>query len=564
MAGRRAVKLLERLMQKGQTVASNRLAGKERQAITEIFRTLDMCAFAFRMAPNRVELEKRDVARHLMLMGAAPALQPLLEKVGACAGPMPWGPSHPPFTQYMDDHLWRCGALHSLHRLASLERYGLSEVRFEGEHRLIIEVKRSDAEAADRAAGNWWAAQQLKDAGALEPLSAAQLKRIRRRLDQRSSTDLGGWFIRYDFDEELMDRGLRRIGQLEATWPETTALPDDAVIGGRSFREWKDACRLAAAKAWSHLEFSTRLMATSRGLNLRNLVTLFRDRKDIAQGWYSFGYQPVWAEMATKSMTLDRTSNAEWLPHYDTPCPFYVDLGPDFALVPSMSALMNPFVGMVRHLRGHYGGDWDRFVDEREDQLREQIASLFPRPRFEVPPSGFTLRRSDGSAITDIDAVIVDKLHGTVALVQIKWHDVFSRSLRERDSRRRNMLGAGLWVDKVHGWIADRDSGAVATALRLGNLAAATAAPPVLIVMTRHAARFSGEAGADRRSAWVSWPEFVRTAHACPSGADVLRVTAAQHLPSEPLAEASCPQPVTRKHYNFAGVEIEVLVQAAR
>ncbi|SHN33841.1 hypothetical protein SAMN02787076_05291 [Rhizobacter sp. OV335] len=521
-----------------------------------------MCAFAFRMAPNRLDLVKHDVARHQMLMGAAPALQPLLAKVGSCSGPMPWGPSSDRLTEYMDNYLWRCGTLHSLHRLASLERYGLSRTKFEGERRLTIEIEHGRAEAADRHAELWLIAQQLKTTGALAPLSAAQLKRIRRRLDERSSTDLGGWFIRYSFDEALMERGLQRIRQLEAWWPEATALADDAMVGGRTFRQWKDACRLVAAQALSHLEFCTRLVSTHRHLDLRNLLTLYRTRGDIAHGWHANGYEPVWADMATRSMTLDGESNPGWLSHYDTPFPFYVDLGPDFALVPSMSALLNPFVGMVRHLRGHYRRDWDTAVDAREDRLRKELAALFPGPRYEVAPSGFKLKRQDGSVLTDIDAAIVDHLHGTVALVQIKWYDVSSRSLRERDSRRRNMLGAGTWVDRVHGWVANRDSGTVMAALGIRNLSAKSSGPPVLIVMTRHAARFSGEASADRRSAWVSWPEFARTVHGCLSSADVLRIVAARHAPTESSpVDASLAQQISKTLYSFDGVEIEVFIR---
>lgn len=272
--------MIERLMADNQTAASNNITGYERLAITEIFRTLDMCAFAFRMAPNRLELMQRDVARHLMLMGAAPALAPLLAKVDTCHGPMPWSPSNPKLTQYMDDYLWRCGALHSLHRLVSLERYGLSRVRFESRNLLKIEVNRGDGEAADRQAETWLIAQRLKAADELTTLTESELKHIRRRLDQRSGIDLG-WFIRHSYDEELMTRSLNRVRELEVWWPEAGALPDGSMIGGRSVRTWKDACCLAAAQALSHLEFCTRLVARHKELDLRNLLTLFRTREDV-------------------------------------------------------------------------------------------------------------------------------------------------------------------------------------------------------------------------------------------------------------------------------------------
>lgn len=548
-------------MAEGQEAVLAAIAGREREAITEIFRTLDLCAYAFRMAPNRLDLVKHDVARHLMFMGAAPALQPLLAKVASSSGLMPWGPSHAPFTHYMDDYLWRCGALHSLHRLASLERYGLSRVRIGSDRRIVIEVENGAAEAADRASEHWWNVQQLEAAGALEPLSEAQMERIRQRLDERSNR-ADGWYINYSLDEELLDRSLRRLRQLEPSWPESTALPDEAVVGGRTFRQWKDACCFAAAQGLSHLEFCTRLRTTQKGVDLRNLMTRCRVRDEVAQEWHASDYEPLWADMAMRSLTLDEMSSQGWISRYDTPFPFYVDLGADFVLAPSMSALMNPFVGMVRHLREHYRRDWDKAVFAREDRLRKEIAALLPAPRFKVSTSGVELKRSDGSVLTDIDAAIMDSLHGTVALLQIKWHDVFSRSLRERESRRLNMLGAKDWVEKVHGWVAGKDSAAIAHAIGFKNLSAGRSGQPVLVVMTRHAARFSGEASADRRSAWVSWPEFACSVRECSPDADVLRIVANQYNPIKyPVVEVPSEGLASTTHYDFDGAKFEVVVR---
>lgn len=547
-------------MAEGRAAVAAAVAGREREAITEIFRTLDLCAYAFRMAPNRLDLAKHDVARHLMLMGAAPALQPLLAKVSSSRGPMPWRPSHAPFKDYMDYYLWRCGALHSLHRLASLERYGLSRVRVESDRRIVIEVARGRAEASDRASERWWNAWQIEAAGAQEPFSAAQLERIRQRLDARSST-ADGWYINYSLDEELMNRSLRRLKQLESSWPEASALSDEAVVGGRTFRQWKDACCFAAAQGLSHLEFCTRLSSTQKGLDLRNLMTRYRARGEVAQEWHASGYEPWWADMAMRSLTLDEVSNQECISRYDTPLSFYVGLGPDFVLAPSMSALMSPFDGMVRHLRKQYRRDWDKAVFAREDRLRKEITALLPAPRFKVFTSGVELKRPDGSILTDIDAAIMDSLHGTVALLQIKWHDVFSRSLRERDSRRLNMLGAKDWIEKVHGWIAGRDSAAVAHAIGFKSLSAGHSGPPVLVVMTRHAARFSGEASADPRSAWISWPEFARSVHECSPDADVLRIVANQHTSSDyPAEEVLSNEPASTTRYDFDGVKFKVVV----
>lgn len=69
--------------------------GAERLAIIEIVRSLDEAAFAFRVAPNAAELLAQDNFRHQLLLGAASALRPLLERIRGTEGGVPWEPSSP-------------------------------------------------------------------------------------------------------------------------------------------------------------------------------------------------------------------------------------------------------------------------------------------------------------------------------------------------------------------------------------------------------------------------------------------------------------------------------------
>lgn len=242
---------------------------------------------------------------------------------------------------------------------------------------------------------------------------------------------MGGWFIRYSGDEELLERSRRRVRELEPWWLESEALPDAVVIGGRTFREWRDACCAAAAAVLHHLEFATRLRATHLHVDLRNLLTIFLRRDDAAELWEERGVDRNSFDAVLRAMTPDHTSVSASLDHHDTPLPFYVDLGREFVLAPSMSALLHPFVGVVRHLRSQYSRDWNGAVDSREPEFRADVARLFKSARFDVLPSGAPLRRSDGTLLTDVDAVVIDRLTGTICLVQVKWHDTFGQCLRE-------------------------------------------------------------------------------------------------------------------------------------
>jgi hypothetical protein len=95
--------------------------------------------------------------------------------------------------------------------------------------------------------------------------------------------------------------------------------------------------------------------------------------------------------------------------------------------------------------------------------------------------------------------------------VQLKWYDAHGFSLAERDSRRENLLTKGNeWVDKVHGWINGRTSAEIARAYGWGS--AADVAPEIL-VMARHASRFTGETRYDRRASWISWHALTEEMH---------------------------------------------------
>ncbi|MFN3627829.1 MAG: hypothetical protein ACK4S3_08125 [Parvibaculum sp.] len=68
-----------------------------------------------------------------------------------------------------------------------------------------------------------------------------------------------------------------------------------------------------------------------------------------------------------------------------------------------------------------------------------------------VPDRGCNLRKSDGSNVTEVDPAVIDRETSDLCLVQLKWPDIYGRSLIERESGRSNLAKANDWVDRVHG-----------------------------------------------------------------------------------------------------------------
>jgi hypothetical protein len=501
----KAEQTIQALLRRTQSSTLHAWRGHERELLIELVRTLDFAAFAFILAPNRQLLIKEDTARHSMLLGAATAMQPLLTLLHDDPGAVPWGASNAALVDFADEYLIRCGELAHLRRILELEKYGLAKASFTRPDHLIVRVTPDTPEASDRECQ----AEFGTYLGTPDETSSLHEADIISHLDRYTDVH-EGWFIRYDPDEETFSHYRHIAASKVGLFSEAQALPPRTILGGRSFQEWTDLSTSAQGRVLHHIACATRLRATHDNLDLRNLLTIFARKEDIIEVLQKSGEHLQDANIAMSLMTLDGETAAWCERHHEIPLPYYIEFGRDFVLLPCFAALLNPYAGLLWKLKSIYRSDWDRGVEEREAVFRADLCTAFPAPRFLIPQTGFTLRRQNGERITDIDAVIVDQLAGTLALVQLKWHDIFGRSLRERSSRMRNLLAANTWVQRVSDWVSGRSAAEIGRALNLGKIAANR--KPLLFVLTRHTAHFTGVTTYDTRAAWLGWAQLLRAA----------------------------------------------------
>jgi len=493
--------------------------GRERTFVLELVRALDEVAFAFTLAPNRARLIERDARRDRIRLGAASALRPFLQVLAGDPGGVPWGPTTCALSSLADQHLENCGRIAGLARVAALERYGLAQSTFVRQDHLVIEVASACEDAASLKAEQWLQGLVRRRSAQGHPVSSGLSQLMRDRIDEY--LDVDDWFIKYDSDAELIAY-YRRLASLQASGcAEAGALPGEVTLGGRSFQDWNAASVAALGRVLHHLGFATRLLATQPELELRNLLTAFARRSDVFAVLKQAGEDPGKIAEIMSCMTLDAPNAEACERSHEIPLPYYVDYGRDFVLLPVFGGLLNPCAGLVWELKRRYRRDWDRGVASREAAFRQELRSLFPPPRFEVPDSGRLLRRPDGGTLTDIDALVLDLKTGSLGLFQLKWHDVFGRSLAERNSRRLNLLAANEWVARVNDWVKGRSSCDVGAALGLRS-AVAGKRPPCLFVLARHAARFAGDHEFDQRATWAGWAQVVWAFERSQDDVDVL------------------------------------------
>ncbi len=485
--------------------AATHWKGKEKEAIIALTRVLDCVAVSnyWKKSGEYLPLETPGLKPSILMLGCAPALRPFLSIVKNQDGGVPYGPAHPENTSYAYSYLNNCGTLTFLRRMASLERYELASTQQISPRHFRITISPGIPEEAARLS------RQLL-LNKTKPSYSLRKRKYWNRLHARMKKYVqpaDGWFIRYGNDSQIIEAYREKARSFGQDYLEAEALPDKVTIGDRTFGEWKEACNQAVGRVMSHMDFAVFLHRKKPSITLDSILTIFIRREDAEEVLREAGLPTDQVKSTMRALTLEFDDLNDWEHAFEVPTVFYIGLGKDFLLLPCFGALTNPYFAMFRHLRETYRPDWDRAVDLREAIFRTDLATVFPQSRFIIPEHGFKLRRTDGSVITDIDALIIDRQTGDLALVQLKWHDIYGFSLKERDSRRRNIAKANDWVERVAGWVDDQSSNEVASAL--GIKTQASTKPPLLYVLARYSARFSGDHIHDRRAIWMGWPEVL-------------------------------------------------------
>jgi len=496
--------LIAKKIKQLQNIASEKWLYNEQYAVITIIRALELAA-GIGLSTNAINSTTVEEERFYAAYGAALALEPFLHKIKDLPGGIPWMPSNSETNTWAISYLITCGKLAYLQRLSYLERYGLSKVT-ENNNEITITVKHSTMEFAQTAAIRLSTHKPDTNPSLVSTIKYKD-KKFSKKMESYVATH-NGWFIRYDNDESIVNHYREKALDYASRFLEGEALPEQAIIGGRSFRDWKIVCENALGRILCHIDFAKALKRKNPEINLQDVNTLYARKDDIAAVWIESGLAREHLAATMDALTIKADELGSWIKDFELPCPFYIEYSKDFLLIPCFGPIANPYFALFRHLRMTYTLDWDKAVDQREKIFRDDLSKIFPNSHYAVPSTGFKLRNPDNSILTDIDAVVIDRFNGNIALIQLKWHDIVGKSLTQRDSRRKNIVSANKWVSRVYDWANSNPIEMILT--RLGvNSTTTPSSPPTLFVIARYTARFSGDHMLDERAHWMGWHEML-------------------------------------------------------
>ena len=485
--------------------------GFERPLLLEVIREADMVGYARAFDPKR-RIPGAPNHLDLVWLGLAHAIDLLAPE--AMRGPgIAWQPATPEHTAWAMGFLRRAALASHFRRLTELLRYELSAIEVLGPGSFRFHILAEDLEARDRDALDWFAGRMRSDQShLLRAFHELHGDAITAELKARVGSD-PTFGIRYSSSRELEECFEFEAELRAATLPGNDCLPESARLGPLTFGDFRKIVVAGMGRSLKHAAFVQTLLAHEPKAP-PTALTIFADERILKDEWGGL----LDLDDATSAVVLDAIGlTPADLPELrrtgDCPQALLIRGGDTFWHEPVYAGLNNPFGWVTSKLRRMFRSDWDRAVEGREAQFRDDLRALFPEPRFWFAPTPLKIRAA-GRVLTDIDAIVIDRDCGTLAAFQLKWQDTFQNGLAERESRRRNLIKEGnAWIGVLSDYCAGCNPNAAAARLGVPTAEAKDVRAFRPFVLTRNSAQFSGPQEQDRAAAWLSWFDLLQRCH---------------------------------------------------
>ena len=173
-----------------------------------------------------------------------------------------------------------------------------------------------------------------------------------------------------------------------------------------------------------------------------------------------------------------------------------------------MGTLYTPFAFMLENLNLFFPKDWSKNTANREILFKDQLYLLFKDDKY-ICNHKNVLISTKGQKKTDIDAIIVDKTSGEIALFQLKWQSHTFISTRKLSSKSSNYnKETKRWIDCVRLWISSSTEAEISSLLGIPKKYI-DKSKIYLFVIGRQHGNYSGNENVDKNCAWSQWYQFL-------------------------------------------------------
>lgn len=487
-------------------------------------------------------LEKANVGQSLDLMywGWNRAVAELFEPLDQ-PGAFPLMESTPESRGFAAGLMQEFGKASLARRLADMSERGIMEVVRNGDEfqiRMSEDAKAQFADAMEHdhlkaaeerapSTSSGWTMASMRDAerfpgmpGNYLALANAPVKRwIRPDIEELIKPLVRPWdtgrgvMVAYDARIEVDKHYMAEALALATPWREDSGIHADAKLGsvtGADLAGVGAALISLHAKHFGCVSVAKKLFPE---VSVAQSLTIWGPRDALEQSISTMSGSAEPVVHAVFNAVAMTSAQAKKLAEHSTPLiPLLFDLGNGFILRPVSCLTRNPFTAARTQYQWLYPRTEHAVAADREEWLRQHLYGMFGGKRYIRFPGNLKLRRG-GAVLTDIDAVIYDRLTGDVGLFQLKWQDYSTNDVRQLRSKAAN-LSAELvdWSDKVNSWIEENGMSALDKSLRLKQKRREAVTGVLLFAISRSSVRTQGYGVKTEAPdlAMAVWPQFVR------------------------------------------------------
>jgi len=473
-------------------------------------------------------------------------------------------------TTVVDDKLWNWANTFIIHcgKIALVERFQLylkagitrlSHIPEERAFHFTYISEDVDIENIDRKAADWY--KKLLNDGFSKPNIDALLKEfgpIQNKLFSIVQPWLGH-MIQYQYSDSDIDDYYQKLAYYRsASMFNQDLFPFESTFNGIPYAIFRDFAELNMAVSMKHKDFCEALIKKNETTNLPDIISLFCSRTETIQNAAGFLKLPVEVvKVLVDSLTLNLENKEYHVNREVSPAAPFIKIGADSLIQSSFGCEGNPYYFMNNELKRAFPNDYFKAVNEREQYFREQLYYIFDDNKYMKVNKSVIIKIN--RIHTDIDAAILNKFTGTLALFQLKWQDPFGKSMKQRNSRMKNFYPKTVeWIDKISAWIDQNDQRLVLSSLGFDRVSAYSKI--LLFVVNRNAAHFSG-LGADKRVAWCTWYQVLNANSKIPASF-IDDLDYLYNILTEEKVVAG--EPHEQDEFGFSLSDIQIILKTAR
>ena len=287
--------------------------------------------------------------------------------------------------------------------------------------------------------------------------------------------------------------------------------PPDCKFGLNHYGDIVQSIVDFAGYAIKHVYCAHLLMQANSGLVIEDLLNVFFLKQDLTR---LIGRNCNISDEAALSILQMASLSPDTVEYYANgnarSVPF-VQISEHQYLRTIKGLLDEPFDFVLYNLRKSFPEAWDKNANQREAAFRVQLYALFDDPRFDCVQHPVIIKEKSRT-LTDIDAVVIDKATGEIALFQLKWQDPTDYSPFALKSKRSNYyLAAEKWLQTIEKWLRDSTNKEIAS--KLGIKAKYFNKEKVSIfVLGRRRGNYSGNKPYPYECAWSQWYQIIHAA----------------------------------------------------